>query len=261
MSTNLCTFVVNEVIQYYTNKGGTVYVVMLDASKAFDRVEYTKLFNILLDRSLCPLVARLLLFMYLNQKLRVRWGKETTESFNASNGVKQGGVLSPTLFSVYIEELLTRLKRACLGCHIGTVFAGVSGYADDVNLLAPTKAALTRMLDITTQFGIDFKVKFNPGKRKLVIFEGNNICQGSVNFNGTLIQSSDTSPEIHLGNQLGPIFSKQFMFKRINDFVRRVNVLCAQFRYLHTNARHALFKSYCMSLYGCQLWDLESKHI
>jgi hypothetical protein len=51
------------------------------------------------------------------------------------------------------------------------------------------------------------------------------------------------------------------MVNRINDFVRRVNVLCAKFRYLHTNARYALFKSYCMSLYGCQLWDLESKHM
>ena len=51
------------------------------------------------------------------------------------------------------------------------------------------------------------------------------------------------------------------MLKRICDFVRGVNTICARFKFISTNARYTLFKSYCMSLYGCQLWDLESRHI
>ena len=261
MSTSMCSFTVNEIIQYYTKQGGTIYVTMLDASKAFDRVSYTTLFELLLKRGLCPLIARLLLFMYLNQQLRVRWGAHTTGSFHVSNGVKQGGVLSPILFSIYMDELIDRLKLAGIGCYVGKVFAGITGYADDINLLAPTKSSLSRMLGITTQFGIDYEVKFNPDKSKLVIFEGNNQVSGSVMFDGTVIKSSPNPYEINLGNQLGPNICKEFLLKRIFDFVRRVNVLCAKFKFIPTDARYLLFKSFCMSLYGCQLWDLESRFI
>ena len=137
----------------------------------------------------CLLVARLLLHMYLNQKMRIRWGETTTSLFNVSNGVKQGGVLSPILFSIYIDELFVQLKQAGLGCYIGHLFAGIVGYADDINLLAPTKAALSKKLDITNQFGVEFKIKFNPDKSKLVIFEGNKRVTGSIVFNGSVRQA------------------------------------------------------------------------
>jgi hypothetical protein len=75
---------------------------MLDATKAFDRVNYGKLFRKLLDRKLPPLVFRLLLYMYTNQKLCVKWNDYTSNTFSVINGVKQGGVLLLILFDVYI---------------------------------------------------------------------------------------------------------------------------------------------------------------
>ncbi len=65
--------ILQETILYYVHNGSNVYGLMLDASKAFDHVNYCKLFCILLDKNVCPLNCRLLLNMYLNQKLRVRW--------------------------------------------------------------------------------------------------------------------------------------------------------------------------------------------
>ncbi len=84
-----------------------MYTVLLDATKAFDRVNYCKLFRKLLDRNMSPLVLRLLLYMYTNQSLQVRWGNHTSTRFNVQNGVKQGEVLSPILFSVYIDGFIT----------------------------------------------------------------------------------------------------------------------------------------------------------
>ena len=49
------------------------YLLLLDASKAFDRVEYMKLFNTLRDRKMCSLVLRLLMNMYINQQIQVKW--------------------------------------------------------------------------------------------------------------------------------------------------------------------------------------------
>ena len=85
--------------------------MLLDASQAFDRVDYVKLFQLFLKRGMCPIITRFLLNIYTNQTLNVRWGNIYSSTLEISNGIKQGGVLSPILFNLYTDELLERLKK------------------------------------------------------------------------------------------------------------------------------------------------------
>jgi hypothetical protein len=62
----------------------------------------------------------------------------------AVNSVKQGTVMSPVLFCVYIDELLTSVWKAGVGCYIGGIFVGAFAYADDIVILAPSATALWR---------------------------------------------------------------------------------------------------------------------
>ncbi len=43
--------------------------------------------------------------MYTNQKPQVKWGTHTSPMFEVTNGVKQGGVMSPILYAVYVDGL------------------------------------------------------------------------------------------------------------------------------------------------------------
>ena len=117
-SADLCTGLLKNVIQ---NENDThVFGCFLDASKAFDRVNHTTLFEKLLRRDLPLPVARL-----LHQELKVRWSSSFSTPFNISNGVRQGGVLSPILFTIYIDDLLNALDDNGVGCYWSLCWRGV----------------------------------------------------------------------------------------------------------------------------------------
>jgi len=90
--------ILKEVFAYYAAHGGSLYCTMLDATKAFDRVENCKLFNGLLRRVIPGVYIRLLLNMYTNHVTRVSWNGICSRPFVVGNGVKKGGVISPILF-------------------------------------------------------------------------------------------------------------------------------------------------------------------
>jgi len=181
-STSMCTMVLKEVIAYYS-KHGSLYCVMLDATKAFDRVNYCKLFQEHLDRALPHEYLRLLLNMYTNHVTRVSWNGISSTKFSVKNGVKQGGVISPVLFCIYIDKLLLQLSKSGFGCFIGEVFLGALAYADDIVLLAPTHRAMRNMLALCDKFGSDYHVVFNAKKSKCLYF---NSCANRSRISTTL---------------------------------------------------------------------------
>ncbi len=136
-STTQCTWLSKEVIAHYNNKGSDVYSCLLDCSKAFDKVKHPDLFDRLLKRKVPSLVTRLIIHMYMNGSMRIRWRDANSEYFSASNSIKQGSVLSPILFSIYIDDLIERLLKNKEGCWVGNKFFGCIVYADDVELLVP----------------------------------------------------------------------------------------------------------------------------
>ena len=77
----------------------------MDASKAFDRLYHIELYRLLSESAVCPLILRLLFNMYRKQRIQVLWGDSLSDMFSMSNGVKQGAVLSPVLFTAYFDKL------------------------------------------------------------------------------------------------------------------------------------------------------------
>ena len=82
--------------------------------------------------------------------------------------MRQGGVLSPILFTVYIDDLLLELEKQGVGCFWKHHFAGAVCYADDVALIAPSASALHLMLRACTQFASTHSLIFNASKTQLI---------------------------------------------------------------------------------------------
>ena len=98
-----------------------------------------------------------------------KWDNEHSDCFKVSNGVKQGGVISPLLFSCYIDNLFAQLQHSGLDCHSGLSYAGAFGYADDIALLAPSLQCLNGMVSICEKYAGSHSITFNPNKSKYYV--------------------------------------------------------------------------------------------
>ena len=115
-STDQCVFVLKELIVYRILNGG-VFTCFLDASKAFDRVNHSLLFDKLCDRGVPFYLIRLLVYWYEHQRMCVRWGGVYSISFTVTNGVRQWGILSPYLFNVDVDDLSVKFNSCHVGCY------------------------------------------------------------------------------------------------------------------------------------------------
>ena len=100
---------------------------------------------------------------------RCRWENELSNSFSVPAGVKQGGVLSPRLFAVYIDDLMKRLRKKGFGCHIINIFVAAILFADDLCLMAPSRNAMQKMLNICQEYCAEYCLNFNTKKSKSMI--------------------------------------------------------------------------------------------
>ena len=114
-----------EFIDFYKKRNTTVFVTFLDASKAFDRIDHWLLYEKMTDKEIPMFIIRMLIFWYSQQMMRIR---SFSDPFKVSNGVKQGGILSPKLFNVYMDSLSIQLNSSNVG--------GKLCYTDDMCLIS-----------------------------------------------------------------------------------------------------------------------------
>ena len=114
-------FLLKQTISSYIDRNNLVLAVFLDASKAFDKVNHDVLFQKLIVCSVALYFIRLLLYWYQTQCMQISWCGVKSSAFTISNGVKQRDVLSPYLFSVYVDQLFESLNAVRSGCYVGKI--------------------------------------------------------------------------------------------------------------------------------------------
>ena len=77
----------------------------------------------------------------------VKWNTNYSKSFNVPTGTKQGGILSPDLFSLYVDDLIHLLVDSGFWCHIINLVIACIFFADDLVLLSPSRYGLQKLID------------------------------------------------------------------------------------------------------------------
>ena len=117
------------VIDYYLSHGSTVNICALDLSKAFDKMNHHGLFVKLMQRRLPEKMLCVLEYWFAIGSTCVKWYSCFSCAFYLPCGVRQGGVLSPYLFAVYIDSVFTRAKSCPFGCTIKSYCMSIFMYA------------------------------------------------------------------------------------------------------------------------------------
>ena len=136
------------VTDYFISHGSTVNLCALDVSKAFDKMNHHGLFVKLMDRRIPNGLLLLLENWFKIGVTCVKWANLFSVFYEVPCGIRQGGVLSPYLFAVYIDSVAEKVRAKLLGCHIKMTCLSIILYADDILLLAPSINALQKILHV-----------------------------------------------------------------------------------------------------------------
>ena len=253
-STVMSATVLKEVIQRYVNNGSKVFGAFIDLSRAFDCVNHNVLINNIIDRGVNPMIVQVLKYMYTRQTFAVSWNGHMTNHDFIRNGVRQGGVTSPILFNVYIDNLVRKINEMQFGCRLGPYKFGLLAYADDLICISPTLSGLQCMVNEIFNDLEDLCLKPNSGKSKSMIFEN---------------RRAVTDFELYLGNNklevvqqytyLGIVLKSNLkndadIARCTKSFLKQFNCMYRRFYYVNLAGKLFLFRTYCMSFYGCETW-------
>ena len=255
-------FTFKQTTKYFISKGSKVYCAFLDASKAFDKVLHNGLFLKLLKKNVSPGFVRLLQNWYSKLHASVLWNGVIGPVFTVHCGVRQGGILSPLLFAIYIDDLLQELRISGYGVHIGSLFVGAVAYADDICILSCSCYGLQKLLDICSEYGIKWDIRFNPVKSQLMTFGGNNPVNTVVSLGDKVVQWVSKVKYLGMyliggnGKEMKIDFNvaKRKYYGCFNTIKSSVGSQANEIMVLH------LVKTYCLPrlLYGCEMWPLAS---
>ena len=125
---------------------------------------------------------RLLQFWYPHQSMQVRWGGSLSRSFKVTNGVRQGGVLSPYLFAIYMDDLSQKLSKLKVGCMINDSCLNHVSFADDLCCFSPSLTGLQDLINVCNAYASSHDIVFNYRKFAGVLFSPKNFKLSKLPF-------------------------------------------------------------------------------
>lgn len=242
-------FTAHSVVDFYNTRGSTVNACALDLSKAFDKVNHCCLFLKLMARHCPRCFIATLQEWYSKCSTSVKWGDFVSLPFNVTSGVRQGGILSPCLFAIYIDDLHHRLEKSGFGCCIGYVYCGCILYADDILLLASSVIAMQSMLDICFEEMRYLDMCFNIKKCMCIrIGPRFNAPCAPLTINGDPIAFVECIKYLGVFLQAGRRFLCSLAHAKLS-FYRAFNALFSKSKFANSELISVfLLKSYCLPL-------------
>ncbi|CAG9133925.1 unnamed protein product [Plutella xylostella] len=256
LSTESAVLGLKHTVKYYTDRKTNVYACFLDLSKAFDLVSYNVLWEKCRKSNLPMELVNIFQYWYDHQSNKVRWGDVYSDEYGLECGVRQGGITSPKLFNLYMDELIGELSSMHAGCYVDGKSCNNFSYADDMVLLSPSTGGLVKLLGACEQYAEKHGLKYNVTKSEIMIFKTENKLPQEI---PSFLLCKNQLNRVTRFKYLGHIVTDDL--KDDEDIERerralavRANMLARRFARCTKEVKVTLFRAYCQSFYTCSLW-------
>ena len=258
-------FALRCIVEKYLEKGKKVYAAFMDLEKAYDRVDRQGMWRVLRIYGVDGILLRAVKSMYEGARAAVRVDGELSEFFDLNVGLKQGCVMSPWLFNLYMDGVIREVKGRAVDVGVSLVRDGMEWkipvllFADDTVLLSEDEWELQGLVN---EFGTVCKKRnlaVNTNKSKVVVFERGEATECTVRLDGVDMEN------VKVFKYLGSVMSKdgslgEEVLGRVQQGRRVVGSLKAVMR--NREVSMEVKKSLCDSIvvptltYGSETWTL-----
>ena len=163
-------YVLNTIIRNRLLNNQPTYVAFLDAEKAFDRIDRTLLLYKLQTCGINGNIYEILKSIYAETTCCIKINEMLTDWFNTESGVLQGDTLSPTLFNIFVNDLILDVNSLDKGIYFGENRVTILLYADDIAVMSDSAENLQIILDKIFSWSRKNMIKFNEKKSNVVHF-------------------------------------------------------------------------------------------
>jgi hypothetical protein len=159
-----------NVIDHYIRGESTVNLCMVDLSKAFDKMNHHALFIKLSKRNFPAQLMNIFERWFSISATCVKWGGCLSHPFVLRSGVRQGGVLSPYFFAIFVDDIVGDVIKSKTGCYISAACVSILLYADDIVLIAPSVGSLQSLLTLLDSHLGELDMRINASKSVCIRF-------------------------------------------------------------------------------------------
>ena len=201
-------FTLCSIIRNRKSKGLSTFSCFIDMTKAFDNVDIECMLSKLLANGISGNFYRIVKHLYTMPKSCVLVNNLQTKYFDVHCGVKQGDIISPTLFSLYVNDLVNELNSLNLGVPIDDENICALLYADDIVIFSDTEDNLQTLLDGVYKWCTQWRLRINLNKTNIVHFrkQSQNRTEFQFKIGENIIEIKETY------KYLGCILSETFDF-------------------------------------------------
>ena len=258
--------------KYLKKKGGRLYCCFVDYRKAFDFIDRGRLWGKLIKQGINGKMLNIIKSLYENVKSCVKHDGMLSDYFSNKIGLFQGEVLSPILYSLYVNDCeMHFLKHHCPYIELQLMTFFLLMYADDMVLIAESPAALQHLLSELYCYNNEWKLELNTDKTKIVVFRNG----GTIKKDEKWFYNDTEIEVVNQFNYLGMLFNYNGKFsvtqKHIADQGRKAYFAVYNKLKNHcfnTETQLLIFDMYVNSIlsYGAEVWgfhkapDVEKVH-
>ena len=258
-SCTMASFITHEARDFAKERGSPMYCCYLDAKQAFDRVWIKGLLYKLHELGIRGKMLRIIANMFSDTSSKVLVNGVLSDSLPLQQGTKQGSILSPFFYTVYIDQLLNELMKSNHGLKLQDIPVCAPTQADDIVLLSLSRKGVEELLNICIKYASKWRYSYNATKSAVVIMNATNKTNRK-----SFPYCNSTIPCVNSHKHLGITQHTSGKIPNIDDVKHslRASFFTLQHSGIHPNGINPITatKLYTTiaiprALYGCELWN------